>query len=316
MPCSAFRTRLAALALLCLPLSLIAGEEPPPEPAPGQTPATAPSPPWHRLRFAADGLTGSVSTILTLSPASMADLDAPPYATLADTPDAFSARHPLQLQVDGEVRTLLGNSGTLARVWFDADNGQALLRERTRTGSKGSSKIHRFGTSGASRLRLEPDNSRQAQLPTAQWTKHDRKFHPYDMQQAGCQHITVPALLLYSISREPTRTRHCVFHDGALYRVQANARGNAEHAVSYTVQTTGDRRQVRGPRRLERITLDVEPLDRQADVDDFELLELRGDLAIHIDPEYRIPVQLSGSRDGLGKITIQLTSASLDSDGE
>ena len=310
MPCSAIRIRLAALTLLCLPLSLIAGEEP----------ATAPSPPWHRLNFAADGLTGSVSTILTLSPASMADLDAPPYATLADTPDAFSARHPLQLQVDGEVRTLLGNSGTLARVWFDADNGQALLRERTRTGSKGSSKIHRFGTSGASRLRLEPDNSRQAQLPTAQWTKHDRKFHPYDMQQAGCQHITVPALLLYSISREPARNRHCVFHDGALYRVQANARGNAEHAVSYTVQTAGQtagvRRQVRGPRRLERITLDVEPLDREADVDDFELLELRGDLAIHVDPEYGIPVQLSGSRDGLGKITIQLTSASLDSNGD
>ena len=177
-----------------------------------QPPDTAPTPPWHRLRFAASGLTGSVQTTLTVSPASMADLAARPYATLADTPGAFTASYPLLLQVDGEVRTVFGSSGTQARVWFDADNGQALLRERIRTGSEGSSKLHRFGASGASRLRLEPDSSRQARLPATEWTRRERKFHHYDLQQAGCSDVTLPVLLLYGIAREPTRVINFVSH--------------------------------------------------------------------------------------------------------
>jgi hypothetical protein len=314
MPGSTVRTRLAALTLLCLPLPLIAGEEPPPDPAKAQAPATGPSPRWHRLHFAADSLAGSVTTTLTLSPATMADLDARPYADLRDTSEAFTASHLLRLQVDGEVSTVITVSGTQARVWFDAVSGQVLLRERIRTGSKGSSKVHRFGARGASRLRLEPADSRQAQLPTAEWTKRARKFRHYDMAQAGCSSITVPALLLYSISNQPADARHCVFHDGALYRVRLESRGSDEHAVSYSLQTAGGQRQVSGPRQLERFALRIEPLDRKADVDDFELLELRGQLTIHMDPEYRIPVQLGGSRSGLGNITIQLTAASLDSD--
>lgn len=312
MPRSTAPIRLAALALLCLPLSLIAGEEPPPDPARAQAPATGPSPPpWHRLHFAADSLAGSVTTTLTLSPAKMADVEARTFPESGDTPEAFTASRVLQLQVDGEARTVLTGSTTRASVWFDADSGQVLLRERTSAGSKGSSKIHRFGARGASRLRLEPADSRQALLPSAQWSKRSGKFFPYDMARAGCNSITVPAQLIYAISRQPELTPYCVFHDGALYRVQLQSRGNEKHALSYSLRSTGGQRQVSGPRRLERIALRIEPLDPKARLEDFELLELRGDITIQVDPEYRIPVMLSGSRSGLGSIIIRLTDASL-----
>ena len=315
MPRSTAPIRLAALALLCLPLSLIAGEEPPPDPARAQAPATGPSPPpWHRLHFAADSLAGSVTTTLTLSPAKMADVEARTFPESGDTPEAFTASRVLHLQVDGEARTVLTCSTTRARVWFDADSGQVLLRERTSAGSKGSSKIHRFGARGASRLRLEPADSRQALLPSAQWSKRSGKFFPYDMARAGCNSITVPAQLIYAISRQPELTPYCVFHDGALYRVQLQSRGNEKHAVSYSLRSTGGQRQVSGPRRLERIALRIEPLDPKARLEDFELLELRGDITIQVDPEYRIPVMLSGSRSGLGSIIIRLTDASLEHD--
>ena len=125
MPRSTAPIRLAALALLCLPLSLIAGEEPPPDPARAQAPATGPSPPpWHRLHFAADSLAGSVTTTLTLSPAKMADVEARTFPESGDTPEAFTASRVLQLQVDGEARTVLTGSTTRASVWFDADSGQ------------------------------------------------------------------------------------------------------------------------------------------------------------------------------------------------
>jgi hypothetical protein len=315
MPRSTAPIRLAALALLCLPLSLIAGEEPPPDPARAQAPATGPSPPpWHRLHFAADSLAGSVTTTLTLSPAKMADVEARTFPESGDTPEAFTASRVLQLQVDGEARTVLTGSTTRASVWFDADSSQVLLRERTSAGSKGSSKIHRFGARGASRLRLEPADSRQALLPSAQWSKRSGKFFPYDMARAGCNSITVPAQLIYAISRQPELTPYCVFHDGALYRVQLQSRGNEKHAVSYSLRSTGGQRQVSGPRRLERIALRIEPLDPKARLEDFELLELRGDITIQVDPEYRIPVMLSGSRSGLGSIIIRLTDASLEHD--
>mgnify|MGYP001813644744 FL=1 len=275
MPRSTAPIRLAALALLCLPLSLIAGEEPPPDPARAQAPATGPSPPpWHRLHFAADSLAGSVTTTLTLSPAKMADVEARTFPESGDTPEAFTASRVLQLQVDGEARTVLTGSTTRASVWFDADSSQVLLRERTSAGSKGSSKIHRFGARGASRLRLEPADSRQALLPSAQWSKRSGKFFPYDMARAGCNSITVPAQLIYAISRQPELTPYCVFHDGALYRVQLQSRGNEKHAVSYSLRSTGGQRQVSGPRRLERIALRIEPLDPKARLEDFELLEL------------------------------------------
>ena len=315
MPRSTAPIRLAALALLCLPLSLIAGEEPPPDPARAQAPATGPSPPpWHRLHFAADSLAGSVTTTLTLSPAKMADVEARTFPESGDTPEAFTASRVLQLQVDGEARTVLTGSTTRASVWFDADSSQVLLRERTSAGSKGSSKIHRFGARGASRQRLEPADSRQALLPSAQWSKRSGKFFPYDMARAGCNSITVPAQLIYAISRQPELTPYCVFHDGALYRVQLQSRGNEKHAVSYSLRSTGGQRQVSGPRRLERIALRIEPLDPKARLEDFELLELRGDITIQVDPEYRIPVMLSGSRSGLGSIIIRLTDASLGHD--
>ncbi len=311
MPSSATPIRLAACILLCLPLPLAAGEEPPPEPADAPPAATATAPGWDRLRFAADGLTGSVSTTLTLSPASMTELDAPPYAELQDTPDAFRSRQLLRLKVDGEIRTLFASSATQASVWFDAGSGQALLRERTRPGSRGSSKLHRFGARGASRLRLEPEDSRQAALAVTQWTRRQRKFHRYDMQRNGCGSITVPALLLYSLSRQPATSSHCVFHDDALYRVRLEAQGSKLHTLSYTLDKPDGQRQVNQPRRLERFALRIEPLSRKAGIEDFELLELRGDLAIDLDPEFRLPVQVSGSRSGAGNITIQLRSASL-----
>jgi hypothetical protein len=314
MPRSTARIRLAALALLCLPLSLVAGEEPPPDPARAEAPATRPSPAWNRLHFAADSLAGSVTTTLTLSPATMADVEARTFPESGDTPEAFTASRVLQLQVDGEARTVLTGSTTRASVWFDADSGQVLLRERTSAGSKGSSKIHRFGARGASRLRLEPADSRQALLPSAQWSKRSGKFFPYDMAQAGCNSITVPAQLIYAISRQPELTPYCVFHDGALYRVRPESRGGGIHALSYSLRSTGGQRQVSGSRRLQRIALRIEPLDAKARLEDFELLELRGDITIHVDPEYRIPVMLSGSRSGLGSIIIRLTDASLGHD--
>lgn len=304
--------RLAALALLCLPLPLAMGEEPPPAGSQHPPPVAAA---WQQLQFAGEDLVGSVVTTLSVSAATLADLDAPPYRELHDTPEAFDSDRPLRLEVNGEVRSLFSRSTTLASAWFDAATGQVLLRERTRPGRKGSSKIHRFGARGVARLRLEPADSRQEQLPTTHWSRRDRKFYPYDLQDSGCSQITIPALLLYHVSSRPQDSVYCVFHDDALYRVRLESTGSKMLPVDYTLHRPGRLQQVSGPRPLEGIALHVEPLGRQADAGDFELLELRGELAIQLDPQTRIPVQVSGSRAGLGDITLRLIDASTGGTG-
>jgi hypothetical protein len=301
------RNRLAALALLCLTLPLAADEQPLATGSRHLPPVAAT---WQRLQFAGEDLIGSVVTTLKLSPATHADLDAPPYSELQDTPDAFDSDQPLRLEVNGEVRSLFSRSITLASAWFDPTTGQVLLRERTRPGRKGTSKIHRFGARGVARLRLEPADSRQAGLPTTRWSRRDRKFYPYDLQDSGCSQITIPALLLYHVSSQLQDSVYCVFHDDSLYRVRLESTGSKVLSVDYTVHSPGRLQQISGPRPLEHIALHVEPLGKQADVGDFELLELRGELAIQLDPQTRIPVQVSGSRAGLGDITLRLIDAS------
>ena len=75
-----------------------------------------------------------------------------------------------------EMQIRFDERGLVPAVAQDAATGQVLLRERIRPGSEGSGKLHRFGSHGASRLRLEPADSREAQQPVAQFdqVRHKR----------------------------------------------------------------------------------------------------------------------------------------------
>ena len=62
---------------------------------------------------------------------------------------------------------------------------------------------------------------------------------------------------------------------------------------------------------MKKIGLRIEPISGKQDTTDFELLELRGEIAIYIDPANGLPVRFSGSRALYRNIGIQLTEASL-----
>ena len=311
MPRRVARSRLIALSLLCLPVLLHAGEEPPRETRMAVQPAPPDTAAWQRLVYTAGRLSGSVTTTLTLVPASMAALDHPPYNALHGTPAAFSSEPLLRLDIDGKLRSLFGDRLTQASIWFDPGTGRAILRERIRPGSDGSAKLHRFGRQGATRLRLEPADSREASLPPAEWTRRELRFFPYDLTGSGCHNVGVPALLLYLVSRLPETTSLCVFQDDALYRVHLEPQGSEMHPLDYTVSTSAGTRRVSGSRRLARVALQIEGLTPGADVAEFELLELRGTLVIFMEAEHRLPVLLSGARAGAGAVTLRLEAASL-----
>ena len=304
-----FKTGLLAVFLLsCFPLLAAAGEEP----APGIASEISDSigMPWRSLQFGAGSLGNNVTTTLELSATALPDLNHKPYSELPDTPQTFGSEQVLRLQVDGQLSTLLGNSTTSATLWFDAGSGQALLRERVRPGKDGSSRIYRFSRTGVSRLRIEPDNSWQSGQSVEHWTKRKTKFYRYDMEKHDCTTVSDPSVLLYFVTdTNKARTPHCVFFDDALYRVRLVPDGSQSAPVDYVIATGNSSRHITGERELEKLSLHIEPLSKQADIAKFELFELRGAIAIFIDPKSRLPVQVSGERGG--DITLQLSAATL-----
>jgi hypothetical protein len=181
-------------------------------------------------------------------------------------------------------------------------------------GPGGSRKIYRFARDGAFRIRLEPDGRNEGSQPSENWTKTKQNFYPYDLPAAGCDQVTTPELLLYrASSRDPVTGDKplCAFVDDALYRVWLESRGEVLRPVDYVVNTGGTMHKYGGSRKLLRLALRVEPITPGADPAAFELLELRGTIAIYIDDGTRLPVLITGERAGAGELDIGLVEAGL-----
>jgi hypothetical protein len=287
-----------------------------PSHAPAARSADAPQIPWSALQYGAEGAGGSVSIQLRLDHSSLADLGTAPQAgAQGSTPEYVSAAQLMHLSASAEAKSFLGGSRSQLGVWFDADSGAVLKRAKLRPGSKGNQKVYRFAVDGAHRIRREPANREEAQLAPEQWTRIKRSFYPYDAKGAGCQAVSEPTLLLYLIARQgraaaDTPESVCVFLDDSLYRVRFETRPAEPLDISYKLSTSGaDRKTVSGKQAVVQVTLQVEPLSDAADRADFELLELRGDIAILVSSESGLPLQLSGTRSGAGEIKLRLEEA-------
>jgi hypothetical protein len=239
-------------------------------------------------------------------------MQAPPYAALRDEPFQVDTDSVMRLDVHAHAETAFDNYNTEGQVWFAPDSIAVLQRDRLKPGSGGSRKIYRFSTDGAYRIRLEPDGRDESRQPPANWTRLRRNFYPYDLLAAGCEPVTSPELLLYrASSRDAVNggAAYCVFVDDALYRVWLESRGEESRAVNYAVKT-GDRlEQVSGTRQTLKLVLRVEPISPEADPAAFELLELRGAIAIYLDAGTRVPVLITGERAGAGELEVGLLEA-------
>ena len=271
---------------------------------------------WVSLRYSAKGMTGSVSTSLILAEPLWEDMLAPPYTALDNTAFQTKADHLMLLIFRASAESLFGGYSTEGKIWFDGGSGAVLQRDKLRPGRKGSRKIYRFGTEGASRIRLKPMNRVEAEQPSEDWSRIKESFYPYDIAGSGCDNVSEPALLLYllpsmDLGEGKKPVYRCLFFDDALYRVWLEPDGSEMHHVDYSVKSGGVTRQVSGEQETLKVSLRVEPITEGADSADFELLELRGDIAIHLDAVTRLPVILTGERSGLGRLTVGLVETVL-----
>jgi hypothetical protein len=305
-----FRNRPLRAVLLCLPLCCRAGGEPVPVTA--DAAEARPQVNWTSLRYAANRFGVSLSTTLRLAGSSRQDMQAPPYLALRNEPFQSGADGVLRLDIQAHAETAFDDYDTQGQVWFASGSIAALQRERLKPGADGSRKIYRFAPDGAFRVRLEPNGREEGARAPANWTRQKRNFYPYDLAAAGCDLATTPELLLYLAStRDPGNggIPRCVFVDDALYRVWLVPGGEVSRPVDFVEKTGGAARRISGARRTLRLSLRVEPATPGADPAAFELLELRGAIALYIDAETRLPVLITGERAGAGELDVGLVEA-------
>jgi hypothetical protein len=298
--------------LLCLPLFCRAGGEP--SPAAALTDVGPPEVNWTSLRYAANRFGVSLSTTLELDPSSREDMLVPPYSAFRNEPFQIVPDVVMRLDIHAHAETMLDSYNTEGRVWFAPGGLGVLQRDRLKPGPGGSRKIYRFAGDGAFRIRLEPNGRNEGRQSPANWTKIKQNFYPYDLLAAGCDRVTTPVLLLYrASSRDPVNGGKplCAFVDDALYRVWLESRGEVPRPVDYAVKSGGTMHEFSGNRRTLKLSLRVVPITPGADPAAFELLELRGAIAIYIDADTRLPVLITGERAGAGELDVGLVEAAL-----
>jgi hypothetical protein len=298
--------------LLCLPLLCQSGGEP--LPATAITAAGPPAVNWTRLRYAASRFGVNLSTTLELERSSRGEMQGPPYSAFRNEPFQITPDVVMRLDIHAHAQTMLDSYDTEGHAWFAPGSLAVLQRDRLKPGPDGSRKIYRFAGDGAFRIRLEPKGRNEGGQPPANWTKIKQNFYPYDLLAAGCDRVTTPELLLYrASSRDPVNGGKplCVFVDDALYRVWMESQGEMLRPVDFAVKTGGKTQGVSGNRKLLKFTLRVEPITPGADPAAFELLELRGAIAIYIDADTRLPVLITGERAAAGELDIGLVEAVL-----
>ena len=296
--------------LLCLPLLCRAGGEPLPVAAlPDVGPAEVN---WSSLRYAATRFGVNLSTTLELDHSSREEMQSPPYSALRNEPFQIAPDVVMRLDIHAHAESMFDSYNTEGHVWFAPGSLAVLQRDRLKPGPGGSRKIYRFAGDGAFRIRLEPNGRNEGTQPPANWTKIKQDFYPYDLLAAGCDRVTTPELLLYRASSgDPVNGGKplCAFVDDALYRVWLESRGAVSLPVNYVVKTGGKTHGVNGNRKILKLSLRVEPITPDADPAAFELLELRGAIAIYIDADTRLPVLITGERAGAGGLDIGLVEA-------
>lgn len=202
-----------------------------------------------------------------------------------------------------------GDSDRMYRteVGFVGENGTAFQRIRDKSGKKGNRKEFRYFEDGVYRIRLDPRNRSEENLPVGQWTRVREHVFAYGPGRSDCPAVLDPAALLYAISAgaiahdDDEALEVCVFNKKALFRVQVRVNGAESFQANYTEVEEGSRNPVAREISANRIVLKAvsDPAERRKP-DPFEFFEMRGDIEILLDPSSRLPLKISGKVSGVG----------------
>jgi hypothetical protein len=124
-------------------------------------------------------------------------------------------------------------------------------------------------------------------------------------------------LLIYLVSAEPIEKEGevlslCVFGKQQLHQVRLRAEGLQAIEVDYSENASEGKVRKKGKMDGLRITIESEPMagDKE-NAENFSFLGMHEDIAVHIDPELRIPLQVSGKIPTVGAVTLKISEVKM-----
>jgi len=202
---------------------------------------------------------------------------------------------------------------TRATLLINADSGATLQRTSHDSGKRNRHRIYRYTDIGAYARTWWPIGAKEEALPIdqwEQWSKFEEDLRPFPAELHG-QVVTDPGALLFIVGAAPLNKAGDTIEILAyarknVHRVQIEVAGVEEIKARYDRVGGANPGQRKGKVEALKLLIRGEMIDDGDSDDQFELLGLRGDIDIHIDPETRAPLQLEGSVKIAGHAVMRL----------
>ncbi len=174
---------------------------------------------------------------------------------------------------------------------------------------------------GVRRQKITPANSRENKQSQNTWTKRSESFYLYPKEADECSTISDPSLLLYILSTlesdvQQESIKICMFGKKQLHRLTIRQGQSSQLKASYTKSSPSQEVYVKGQRSPFVFSIGVEtfaPGDGKQE--EFSLFGLHEDIRIYIDPEYHLPLRVSGKNNSIGKLVLNLTKVTENTPG-
>jgi hypothetical protein len=223
-----------------------------------------------------------------------------------------TAKRLLRMQVESH---LLGRKSEFS-ILLDSLSARAFQQLEVESGRRRRYKVQRFLEGGTWSERRYPRPG-EAQKPALEWT---------DIQSGVEEHsapvpedlVTVPAGIIYvaaaaPLERSGDRLEILVAHRERIHRVEIVARGFTLLSANFVRSSDSAETGVRS--RVPALHLTVRQVAaRRRSSESLELLGLRGDLDLWIDPVHRYPLQIAGKVAYVGRVKIRLQEVEIDQD--
>jgi hypothetical protein len=273
---------------------------------------------WSDLSFRAKRTVVDVAVDIRLSPFPTGEFESIWQTYPQSIPLPSVGQQVYNLEVNRVIDHIFSRAVKLSdQVLFNPDQASSLYRVILRRGKDDIERAYWFSGEGVHRLRRMPKTKGETSLDPAKWTDVKTSFYTYDLARLECPQVVDPMLLIYLVSAAPINKEGevlslCVFGKQQLHQVRLLVQGLQTLEVDYSEKTGEGEVRKKGKVDGLRVTLESEPMvGDENNAENFSFLGMHEEIAIHIDPELRIPLQVSGKIPTVGAVTLKLSEVKM-----
>jgi hypothetical protein len=198
-------------------------------------------------------------------------------------------------------------------LWIDPKEGFAFQRVQISYGKKKNrNKALRFAADGVQMFFGRAKEGESADRPE-DWTGYVDRFDDYPGWAGADLQVTEPTALFYllaaaKLDKPGDKVQFPVWSSDNLILMELTVAGIEQLKVDYMM---GGRR-IKGTVAALKILVDAQHLDPDSTEDHLDIMGMKGDVTVHLDPKTRAPLQVSGKVPIAGNTKVKLQSVTLE----